>query len=178
MINEFIQCFAILIILCITDAAAMVPIWRCKKKKMFVHLSALSFSRIIREGRWRRRRSVPRVFYAVAINQCARPHPGRETDTASRWAGRYLCNGSRNSLLPLSLSFSYVPSRLNALHAQTHRNAALRRDYCRTLSPASRGGRTQCKHGSLDIHLRESYSRMNVIRHCEKYDNCRKRDLL
>jgi len=35
------------------------------------------------EGRWRWR-SVLRVFYAVAINQCARPRPGRETDTASR----------------------------------------------------------------------------------------------
>jgi len=75
----------------------------------------------------------------------------------------------------LSFSLSHVPSWLNALHAQMHRNAILRRDYYRRYIARIP------KHGSLNIYSEEPHTCMVVIvmRDCEKYGYyLRKRYLL
>lgn len=35
------------------------------------------------------------AYFTPVINQCVRPRPRRETDTARRWGRWYLCTGSR-----------------------------------------------------------------------------------
>lgn len=121
------------------------------------------------------------LFYARILrrrNKSMRSSPSRKVGRIDEPGDIYATDRAiplPPPLLSFSLFLSQVSSRLNALHAQMHRyNPAPRLLSHPVAGVASRGGRIQCEHRSLDIHLREPYARMHVVRNCEKYGDYRK----